>query len=510
MYDIAKKTKAAILRNEISENELLWSAGVPDSVRKKQNSLTGNIAAYNNLLLEEMRKINPDINKITLWKDALFDMNREKEKVTDEINNEFPEYHDILQKTEPISLSEIQRQLKRDETVVDYLLSSQNANGERKLYTFLITKEGLKFLETTLDSLFIRNAEIIQKSHDSNMATSDQNKDFKDYTGALYYMYENLIKSTEGFLSGNKLIIIPDEEIALLPFDAFLKNKPGSDQTDYEGLQYLINYYTFSFGYSSSLIFSNKTRLKKGEEVFAFSPDYGKDNISGTGLDSLQGAGAEIKSIYKWFSGKKFIGNQATEANFKKEIGYPAIFHLAMHSLSDSINSRYSFFIFDTGRDTLEDGRLYNYEISLSRIKSPMVVLSACNSGSGTLYHGEGLMSLARGFILAGASSVIKTAWEVNDETSAAIITRFYYHLSKGKSKDEAMRLAKLEYLKESSPSLASPYFWAAYEVMGDNAPVVRNFRSTGYLISGAVFILLAGLLIFYFRRRNIFSARPE
>lgn len=139
-----------------------------------------------------------------------------------------------------------------------------------------------------------------------------------------------------------------------------------------------------------------------------------------------------------------------------------------------------------------------------------MVVLSACNSGTGTLYHGEGLMSLARGFILAGASSVIKTAWEVNDETSAAIITRFYYHLSKGKPKDESMRLAKLEYLKESSPSLTSPYFWAAYEVMGDNAPVVRNFRSTGYLISGVVFILLAGLLIFYFRRRNIFSARPE
>lgn len=510
MYDIAKKAKAAILRNEISENELLWSAGIPDSLRKKQNNLTGNIAAYNNLLLEEMRKIKPDSNKVTLWKDALFDMNRKKEKVADEINKESPEYHDILQKTEPISLSEIQRQLKSDETIVDYLLSNQNINGERKLYTFLITKEGLKFLETTLDSLFIKNAEIIQKSHGINIATSDPGKDFKDYTGALYYMYENLIKSAEGLLRGNKLIIIPDEEIAWLPFDAFLKNKPRPDQTDYEGLQYLINDYTFSFGYSSSLIFSKKTRLTKGEEVFAFLPYYGKDNFSGTGLDSLQGAGTEIKSIYKWFNGKKFIGNQATEANFKKEIGYPAIFHLAMHSLSDSINSRYSYFIFDTTKDTLEDGRLYNYEISLSRIKSPMVVLSACNSGTGTLYHGEGLMSLARGFILAGASSVIKTAWEVNDEASAAIVTRFYYHLSKGKPKDEAMRLAKLEYLKGSSPSLTSPYFWAAYEVMGDNAPLVRNFRTTGYLITGVVFILIAGLLIFYFRRRRIFSARPE
>ncbi len=76
--------------------------------------------------------------------------------------------------------------------------------------------------------------------------------------------------------------------------------------------------------------------------------------------------------------------------------------------------------------DTVDDGKLYNYEISLSRLRSPMVVLSACNSGTGTLYHGEGLMSLARGFILAGASSVIRTAWEVNDEVSADIISRFY------------------------------------------------------------------------------------
>ena len=108
----------------------------------------------------------------------------------------------------------------------------------------------------------------------------------------------------------------------------------------------------------------------------------------------------------------------------------PAIFHLAMHTVSDSTNSRYSYMLFDTHNDTLEDGRLYNYEISLSRLKSPMVVLSACNSGTGTLYHGEGLMSLARGFILAGASSVIMTSWAVNDEISADIISGFYHSLA--------------------------------------------------------------------------------
>lgn len=139
-----------------------------------------------------------------------------------------------------------------------------------------------------------------------------------------------------------------------------------------------------------------------------------------------------------------------------------------------------------------------------------MVVLSACNSGTGTLYYGEGLMSLARGFILAGASSVIKTAWDVNDETSAAIITRFYYHLSKGKQKNEAMRLAKLEYLKESSPAFTSPYFWAAYEVLGDNAPVARNDLRSVLIIISLIVILATGILLSYFKRRSIFSDLPR
>ena len=89
--------------------------------------------------------------------------------------------------------------------------------------------------------------------------------------------------------------------------------------------------------------------------------------------------------------------------------------------------------------------------------------------------------------MLAGASSVIKTSWEVNDETSADIITRLYYHLSKGKPKDEALRLAKLEYMESRSPVYKNPYYWAAYEVLGNNAPVKRNNKSMVLIVITAV-----------------------
>ena len=508
MYSFVGRAKAAVLRNEISENDLLLSSSVPDSLIEKQNTLAGNIGAYNNLIFEESKLACPDSSKISLWKDAIFEMNRRKEKVSDEIDRQFPQYHDLLLKTEPIPLSDIQKKLERDETVIDYMLSNQYSEGKRKLYAFVITRNNLELRETSLDSAFRRNAEIIRKGDNPAAHERDSKAVFINYTGALSFMYETLFKPVEILAKGKRIIVIPDEEIVWLPFDAFLKEMPQPDQKDYEGLKYLVYDYTFTYAFSSSLIFSSNSRLKKGEEVLAFSPDYGNGDFAGANSGRLRGAEDEIGSIYKWFRGRRFTGDQATETNFMKALHDPAVFHLAMHSISDTVNSKYSFLLFDTKNDTSENGRLYNYEISLARIASPMVVLSACNSGSGTLYHGEGLMSLARSFMLAGASSVVKTSWEVNDEVSAAIISRFYYYLSRGNSKDEAMNLARIEYIRNNPPVCSNPYYWAAYEVVGDNTPITYNKRIYAVMVSIFV-ILTAGFAVFYLRRRRIFSARP-
>jgi len=499
MYGIAQRAKAAVLRDEIIGNELLHAASFPDSTRRKQNRLAGNIAAYNNLVLKESRELKPDSNKLSLWKDALFAMNREMEKLAIEIDREFPHYRALLRKTEPASLAEIQKHLNKDETIVDYLLSSQYANGKRDLYTFVITKEALGFRETSIDSLFSKNAAIIRSA-----CQYPGSSNFAEFTSALAYAHGILLKPVRELFAGKKLIIIPDEEIAWLPFDAFLVNEPGSNQADYEGLQYLIYDYSISYSYSSSLIFNNSFPARGRREVLSFAPYYSVSETPGLAPDTLRGAVDEIESIYRWFKGSMFAGPRATETNFRIAMQKPAVFHLAMHSISDPTDSKYSYLLFDTHNDSLEDGKLYNYEISLSRLKSPMVVLSACNSGTGTLYHGEGLMSLARGFILAGASSVIRTGWEVNDEVSADIILRFYHFLAQGKHKYDALRLAKLGYLKTSPPAYTSPYFWAAYEVLGDNAPIVHNFGAPLQIILTLSAIIIAAILIFYFRRRKI------
>lgn len=508
MYNTARQAKSAVLRNEITDNELFYSVGIPDTLRQMHNSLLADIAAYNNLIRGELQKSDPDYKKTDIWKDALFEMNRRIERMDEEINKLFPQYRDLLQKTEPISLDKIQSNLKKDETLIEYFLSNQYTKDGRRLYIFTITKDSLNFYGSDLDSLFLKNVKTIREGTVHDQAWGNLLYSYRNYTDALFNMYNKLIKPVENQLAGHKLIIVPDEEIAYLPFDAFLKSIPDSNQINYEGLPYLIYSYAFSYGYSSSLVFNKDKNLTKRKKVFAFSPEYRTNlGISANKPVYLGGTGKEINAIYKWFHGKAFIGDQASETNFKSLLQQSAIFHLAMHSLSDSVNSKYSCMIFETVTDTVEDGKLYNYEISLSRIKSPMVVLSACNTGTGTLYHGEGLMSLARGFILAGASSVIKTFWDVNDDASAKIITDFYYFLSRGKEKDEALRRAKLKFLKSSPPTYANPYYWAAYEVMGEKEPIARKYTTSKVIVFGVLFLLSTGSLINYFRRRRSFLA---
>lgn len=498
IYTLSQRAKATILRNDIIGNNLLFNSHIPDTLKEKQSDLTSAIAIYNKLIFDQMRISSPDSDRISVWKDDLFRMNREREKISAEIAKQLPQYFEILRKTNPLPVAEIQKHLSKDETIIDYFLSTGTRDDARGLYTFVITHNEVKYIESEIDTLFNSNALILKN-------TGAFNPSFDKYTAALYYMYQHLIQPVENYFAGKKLIIIPDEEIEWLPFEAFLRNMPEDGKRDYSGLDYLINQYAFSCGQSTSLLYGSDQKFSDKIELFSFSPFYG---ISENRMNTLAGALAELKKVHTLFQGTSFTDDKATKENFMEALKKPAVFHLAMHSMSDSMNSRYSYMQFSEKGDNDESGRLFNYEISLARIKSPMVVLSACNSGTGTLYSGEGLMSIARSFILAGASSVVKTIWEVNDESSSEIISKFYYYLSKGERKDEALRQAKLDYLQNASPAFAHPYYWAAYEVLGNTAPLKRKNDLASLFVAAMLLISAFGISGYYFRRRRILRER--
>lgn len=480
MYSISSLSKARVLSDEIADNELLYSKTTSDTILLRRNELLSQIFSYNKLIQDESQKTKPDSQKIELWKDKIFQLNRDSEKNYGDIRSLSSLFNEQVIKAKPLEFSEIKRKLNSTETIVEYFIPHRYNNGKRDFYIFTLNRKGIKYVKVQVDSLFSNNVGAIKQA--AVKADFSQSADvYNSYINALAYMYQNLVSPIKENIAGTSLVIIPDEELSYLPFEAFIKELPQKKSYGFDGLKFLIFDYSIAYSYSNSFIFSGeKPNTKK---LTSFIPDYTKGSLSTNSLANLLGAKAEAQRVNNFFVGVEYSEGNATESVFKSTLTQNSVLHLAMHSTTDTLDSKYSYLIFDNAQDSTNDGKLYGYEISMNRVESPMVVLSACNTGTGTLYHGEGIMSLGRSFFLAGASSVVNTLWDVNDEASSFIMSEFYWNLSKGMTKDEAMRLAKLKYLESSTPTYSNPYFWASYQVLGDKFPIHANpYRILWYL----------------------------
>jgi len=99
------------------------------------------------------------------------------------------------------------------------------------------------------------------------------------------------------------------------------------------------------------------------------------------------------------------------------------------------------------------------------RLKADSVVLSACNTGAGKVSRAEGVMSLGRAFLAAGASSVTVSLWEVSDDSTVLLMEEFYRRLLSGESKDKALAEARV---KLSNGRYKSPFYWAPFVLIGE------------------------------------------
>ena len=112
------------------------------------------------------------------------------------------------------------------------------------------------------------------------------------------------------------------------------------------------------------------------------------------------------------------------------------------------------------------------------RLDSDLVVLSACETALGKEVDGEGIIGLTRAFQYAGARTVLASLWEVADESTAALMARFYSGLKDGLAKDEALRQAQLTFIAGPvtvgsgedaiERDLRHPFYWAAFQLYGD------------------------------------------
>ncbi len=111
------------------------------------------------------------------------------------------------------------------------------------------------------------------------------------------------------------------------------------------------------------------------------------------------------------------------------------------------------------------DGYLRMTEIMGLKINADIVALTACQTGLGPHISGEGTMGMGRAFQYAGTKSVLMSLWSVSEITSVEFMKDFFKYLNEGKSKLEALQLARAELRKNG---FDHPFFWAAFVLAGE------------------------------------------
>ena len=260
--------------------------------------------------------------------------------------------------------------------------------------------------------------------------------------------YDVLVKPVLQLTDSREITFVPDGAIMYLPFDSFITADVDKEYINYRDLPYLIYDLSVGYSHSATLLFSERIKTKSPHaKVLAFAPEY--ENLLDNDIPlewnrqsnpdflmPLPGAKREVEYISKTMPSEVFMDYKATESNFKQYASDYEVLHLAMHTIMDDKNPMFSKLAFARDfNDTTQDHNLFTYEIYNMKLNAEMVVLSSCSSGYGKMQKGEGMMSMARGFIYAGCPSIVMTLWQVSDQSSAELMSGFYNYLKKGKSK---------------------------------------------------------------------------
>lgn len=502
-FEYSEKSKSANLLAAIRNIEAKKLGGIPDDLIEEEQVLKNDLNSYKEMVYTEREKEKPSEDKLRLWEDYIFSLQKRIDTLINFLEENYSDYYSLKFNTTVAGRADIATILKRDEALLEYTVS------DSLLISFLHTRKNFVVQQISIDSLFHFNARFVREILTNRNFSKGVKMDYTQFVHASHGLYDKLIRPFEKLIKGYKLIIIPDETLAYIPFEILISSLVDSRKPDYQSLPYLITNHSISYSNSATLLVNKHARERASDHrLLAFAPNYEGDSGSGieylardeyrNNLFPIPGVSEEVSFIHDLVGGDVFLDNQATEANFKINSSGYDILHLAMHTVIDDVNPMYSKLVFSNSPLDNEDGLLNTFEIYGLTLSARMAVLSSCNSGAGKMQKGEGVMSLARGFIYAGCPSIIMTLWEVEDNSGSEIMRGFYTFLKKGYSKDEALRRAKLDFLKGANMETSHPYFWSGYVNIGDSGPIFnRNINPTTGILLLLLLVLLAGVYIY-------------
>ncbi|MBS1653182.1 MAG: CHAT domain-containing protein [Bacteroidetes bacterium] len=411
-----------------------------------------------------------DIAKEKINVDSLKERSNKLERDLSEKSSEFKN----SKTEEKITVEKIQSQLSANEAAIEIIELNEYKNGftgKGSFVAFVIKNNALNMIEIGADTIIQTSIKQFREN------VINQKPEKQAYTPCWKPLEKNLAGVSKIYLS-------LDGAYYQLSLNA-LADENG---------KYLIDKYNLQFVGNTKEILGVKEKEKlntKPKTAFLIgNPFYGKNKL----IDQLPGAEAEVKKITQLLTSykvncKSLYGINATEKQVK-EINSPAVLHIATHGyflpdLSQVETNKVLGIdvsaakenpllrcglllancdnVFDQNfkpSPNSENGILTAYEaMSMNLDKTDLVVLSACETGLGSVKQGEGVYGLQRSFLIAGANSIIMSLWSVSDEATMDLMTSFYTSYAKTGDKQQSF----INAIKQVKTKYKDPFFWSAF-----------------------------------------------
>ncbi len=479
----------------------------------------------------------------------------EEQLLQAEIRQQNPRFA-ALSQPKPLTLEQIQAELRGENALLlEYSL------GQDKSYLWAVTENWIGSYElpgrATLEELarevymlLTVRQRLGEKNYDSEVANADA-----AYSEKALALSRMLLGPVQDKLGGNKLLIVSDGLLQYIPFEALPspqedsaaatlnKTTPGSERPLLVAEHEVINLPSIStlaevrrqtaasdshqkvLSILADPVFEVRdlrvhvaTQIQSPEKQKADEQAYltltlrDFDSFStGNAISRLPHTLSEAQAILKLVP--RNLATLATDFDAARtnvlspEMEHYQIIHFATHSFVNSTNPQLSGILLSMvdKQGMSQNGFLQLRDIYNLKLSAKLVVLSACSTALGKDVKGEGLISLTRGFMYAGAKSVVASLWKVDDRATAELMSRFYAAMiNDNLPPAAALRAAKESLRREQRWS--APYYWAGFILQGEyreHVTIERTASKVPFIIGGLLAVLICLSCGFYLRKRN-------
>lgn len=338
--------------------------------------------------------------------------------------------------------SAIERELPRDRALIEYVV------GPRQIAIFVLRHDGLHATLVPARAVDLESKITLLR----DLIRRPESTDWQLPAESLYGLLLEPLEKADWLRGATEITVIPHGVLHYLPFASLLRPTRA-------GNRFFIEDYVLSYLPMAGALATSSMPQPPSGRLVALAPS----------VSNLQFTSGEVRAVASAFGrhGTAIVGPSATETWFKHIAGDYDVIHFATHGFFNRTNPLFSGVQLEA--DEENDGRLEVYEILGLHLRAQLVTLSACETALGSGYFteipaGDEFVSLTRAFLSAGASNVIATLWEVNDSSTASLMSSFYRKISRN-SPSLSLALAQRSMLQNDSAH-RHPYYWSPFVVV--------------------------------------------